>query len=340
MRLAAGLLFRKCKKVLVSDLEWPAYKAILESEGARTGGEVKQVPLRNFILNDRASPDEVASLISTWYIRHGCDGLFLSSVTYEGIRLPVQQVSRSLASASRPPFVVVDGAQGFCHAPAELERGYCDFFLASCHKWLRAYHPMGLGVCGRESSQGFIKSVCNEMMEAGEMDDPLLQFTSWMEEGTRKHFTETVSLVPLFSCAAAAEEALDRTTNGQNSLSDLVGVARKLEQVSLGTGWVPLLSHDELRTAILLLRSEASGSKWARPDEVRERFQKAQVALTAYESGLLRLSAPPEGWQEENGELLRLALERTMPCDKGNLVLTDNRTPGVYPCVSPTFLAA
>ena len=340
MRLAARLLFRKCKNVLVSDLEWPAYKAILENEGARTGGEVKRVPLRNFILNHRASPDEVASLVSAWYSRHGCDGLFLSSVTYEGIRLPVQQISRSLASAPRPPFVVVDGAQGFCHAPAELQQGHCDFFLASCHKWLRAYHPMGLGVCGRESSQGFVKSVCNEMMEAGEMDDPLLQFTSWMEEGTRKHFTETVCLVPLFSCAAAAEEALVRTTNGKNPFSDLVGIARKLELVPLGTGWTPLVPHDELRSGILLFRTEASGSKWSRPEEVRERFQKCQVALTTYENGLIRLSAPPDGWQEENGELLRLALERTIPSDKHNLVLTDNRTPGVSPCVSPTFLAA
>jgi hypothetical protein len=146
--------------------------------------------------------------------------------------------------------------------------------------------------------------------------------------------------VHLFSCAAAAEEALDRTTNGQNPFSDLVSTARKLEQVSLGTGWAPLVPNDEVRTGILLLRGEASGSKWARPEEVRERFQKCRVALTAYESGIIRLSAPPEGWQEENGELLRLALEQTIDCDKRNLVLTDNRTPGVSPCVSPTFLAA
>jgi hypothetical protein len=178
------------------------------------------------------------------------------------------------------------------------------------------------------------------MMEAGEMDDPLLQFTSWMAEGTRKHFTETVSLAPLFSCAAAAEEAQDRTTNGQNPFSDLVGIAWKLEQVSLDTGWAPLVPHDELRTGILLLRGEARESNWARPEEVRERFQKCQVALTTYDNGLIRLSAPPEGWQEENDELLRLALERTIACDKRNLTLTDNRMPGVSPCVSPTFLAA
>jgi selenocysteine lyase/cysteine desulfurase len=321
MRLAARLLFRKGKRVLLSDLEWPAYKAILENEGRRTGGEVKEVPLREFILNDRASPEEVASLLTACCSRHGCDGLFLSSVTYEGIRLPVRQVARSLVCAPRAPFVVVDGAQGFCHAPAELEHGYCDFFLAGCHKWLRAYQPMGLGFCGRESAQDFIQSVCNEMMAAGELDDPLLHFTSWMNEGTRKHFTETVSLGPLFSCAAAVEEALDRTINGRNPFSDLVRTARKLEHVSLGTGWVPLVSHDQLRSGILLLHSQARRLNTARPDEVRERFQKCGVALTAYEHGVVRLSAPQERWQEEDSALLRVALEKTASCDKSSQTL-------------------
>jgi len=178
MRLAARLLFRRCKRVLLSDLEWPAYQAILANEGRRTGGEVKQAPLREFLLNDGASPEEIVALLSAYYEDDGCDGLFLSSVTYEGIRLPVREIARSLVSAPQAPLVVVDGAQGFCHAPAELELGYCDFYLAGCHKWLRAYEPMGLGFCGRESSQGFVKSVCDEMMESGELDDPLLHFTS------------------------------------------------------------------------------------------------------------------------------------------------------------------
>src|SRR5713101_1691644 len=183
MRLSARLLFRKCKRVLLSDLEWPAYRAILENEGRRTGGEVREVPLREPILNDHASPEEVVSLISAHYNQQGCGGLFLSSVTYEGIRLPVQEIARSLASSPRTPFVVVDGAQGFCHAQVELDLGYCDFFLAGSHKWLQGFHPMGIGFCGLESSQGFVKSVCNEMMADGELDDPLLHFTSWMEKG-------------------------------------------------------------------------------------------------------------------------------------------------------------
>ncbi len=83
MRLSARLLFRKCKRVLFSDLEWPAYRAILEDEGTRTRGEVKQIPLREFILNDHASPEEIAALIAAYYDQQGCGGVFLSSVTYE-----------------------------------------------------------------------------------------------------------------------------------------------------------------------------------------------------------------------------------------------------------------
>jgi hypothetical protein len=65
--------------------------------------------------------------------------------------------------------------------------------------------------------------------------------------------------------------------------------------------------------ASLLLRSEASNSTTASPKEVRERFQKCGVALTAYENGAIRLSAPLEGWEEEDGGLLRFALKETAP---------------------------
>src|SRR5262249_39589872 len=44
MRLAARLLFERCRRVLVTDLEWPAYLAILERERARAGGEIVTVP--------------------------------------------------------------------------------------------------------------------------------------------------------------------------------------------------------------------------------------------------------------------------------------------------------
>jgi hypothetical protein len=311
MRLAARLLFRRCKRVLLSDLEWPAYRAILEREARDTGGQVHEVPLRQVILTDRASPEEVVSLAVAQYEEHGCEGLFLSSVTYEGIRLPVRNISQALSSARQPPFVVVDGAQALCHAPAELDLAYCDFFLAGCHKWLRAYHPMGLGFCGREGSRGLVTSVCNEMKETGELADPLLHFTSWMEEGTTRQFTETVSLGPLFSCAGAVKEALDTTIGGRDHFSELAQTATKLEEVSLGTGWKPVVPHDELRSGILLLRQEAKRWNAGRPEEVRDCFQKSGVALTAYDGGLIRLSAPPEPWQESDTEWLRFALERT-----------------------------
>jgi hypothetical protein len=321
MRLAAKVLFRKCRKVLLSDLEWPAYRAILENEARRTGGQVQEVPLRKLILNDHASPDEVVSLARAHYEEQRCDGLFLSSVSFEGIRLPVQEISRSLASAWKAPFVVVDGAQAFCHAPAELELGYCDLFLAGCHKWLRAYHPMGLAFCGRQNSKDFVKSVCKEAMEAGDLDDPLLHFTSWIEQGTRKRFTETVSLTSLFSCAAAAKEALTRTTTGSAHFAHLVRKASVLEEISFATGWRPVVPHDQLRSGIVLLNNPATRSRHVRPEEVRERFQRCGLTVTAYENGLIRLSAPPEPWREGDSDRLRSALERTAQLKMRSLVL-------------------
>jgi hypothetical protein len=74
---------------------------------------------------------------------------------------------------------------------------------------------------------------------------------------------------------------------------------------------MPLTPHDEFRSGILLLQSESPRLKRARPEEVREQFQECGVALTAYERGVIRLSAPLEPWREKDRDLLRFALERT-----------------------------
>jgi hypothetical protein len=81
MRLAARLLFLRSKRVLVTDLEWPAYRAILANEGARTGRELRQLSLRKAVFEERLSSERVAQMLSRFFVEHGCDGLFLSSVT-------------------------------------------------------------------------------------------------------------------------------------------------------------------------------------------------------------------------------------------------------------------
>jgi hypothetical protein len=253
------------------------------------------------------------------FLRHyeatGCEGLFLSSLTYQGLRLPVREIARALAASPRPSFVVVDGAQGFCHAPAELGSGYCDLFLAGTHKWLRAYHPMGVGFCGRPESADFIKRTCEGMMAEEGIDDALLHFTSRRERGVRERFTETVSLAPLFSCAAALAENLGSGPCPRKRFAELVYRARELQELSEGSAWAPLVPHPSLRSGILLLHSGDPAVQAESPESLRRHFQAQNLSLTAYENGIVRLSAPMKSLGNAERSAVASALGRVVSAD-------------------------
>ena len=89
----------------------------------------------------------------------------------------MEQLVRSLEEAREPRFVVIDGAQEFCHVSADLRNDFCDLYLAGCHKWLQAYHPMGLAFYGRRRSQFIIETALKDLVTAGQLDDPLLRFS-------------------------------------------------------------------------------------------------------------------------------------------------------------------
>ena len=161
MRLAAKLLFRLCRNVLVTDLSWPSYRQILERVGGTAENRLTTLQLRRSLLKDQVPQDEVIERIAQHFVRTACDGLFLPAVDNLGIRLPIEQIVRSIEQRAELRFVVVDGAQAFGHAPLELSEHDCDFFIAGCHKWLGAYQPMGLGFYGRPRSVGICRRDCS-----------------------------------------------------------------------------------------------------------------------------------------------------------------------------------
>ena len=293
MRLAAQCLFRRCSRVLTTDLEWPGYLTILEKERFRLNGSLLQVPLRAMLLADRCSPQEALHLVVRAYIANGCDGLFLSAVTYQGFRLPVQEIVLAVSNAPRPPLVVIDGAQTFGHTPTRPLLEHCDFFIAGAHKWLQAAFPMGLGLCPCLGTQGFIRRVLADMITEGSLDDPLLQFSRQCEAGQTEPFGETVSLFPLFPCAGAIAGLLQEDGGSAGRFQRLLDRARKLESAADGTPWQALTAQDDLRSGILLLQSTSAEVRSLSPTSIRQRFQKHGVALSAYADGTIRLSAPP-----------------------------------------------
>lgn len=306
MRLAARLLFLRCRRVLTTDLEWPGYAELLAREAWRTGRELITAPVSALVFGDRARAELVVSALSDSSRLRDCDGLFMSAVSYHGVRLPVGPVCELLAESRRTRLVVIDGSQATAHVPVP-GLGSCDLFLTGCHKWLCAHLPLGVAVCPRARSARFVRATLAEMARSCELDDPLLQFTEGMETERLPPYGETVAVTCLFTARAAAEEFL---ANGgvARRFPTLLKNAEGAAAAAHGTGWEPLRPDLSLHSGMLLLEPPRSASGAVAPDDLRRRFQEAGVVITAYERGRVRLSVPNQPWRAGELDWVRSAL--------------------------------
>ena len=305
MKLAARALSSSCRNVLVTDLGWPGYHDILTREAGRTGCGVTPVALRTEVLSGRVGEAELIDRVCAAFGRERCDGLFLSAVSNWGVRVPVERIVRRVEQAHRVWLVVVDGAQEFCHTPGRLDTEYCDLYLTGCHKWLGAHHPMGLAFFGRSRSRRAVDALVTTMTESGDLDDPLLRFSTQLETGTHVAM-ETLDLLPLFTARAAIADA---ASPGITSVR--VGNAADIAALAPATGWKPLLPDAPLRSGILLLEAERSAIRSVSADVLRTNLRDAGVAATAYDGGVLRLSMPAVGFTGDELARLQTALHRT-----------------------------
>src|SRR4051812_47577811 len=234
MRLAARALFRRCRRALHTHLEWPRYLRLLEAERARTRGETVVLPVREAVFGDRLSAAELVGHVGQEYFRRGCDGLFLSALSFEGIRFPVGELVRLLTPSSPTRFTVVDGSQGLGHLPTPA--GGCDLFLAGGHKWLRAGLPLGVAVVPRPGP------VVSDVMGEGEgTDDALLGLCQRLEGDATQAFGETVNISPLFTAAAATAAALEESGSAAERFRIRLGNAGAVAASAERTGWRPLV---------------------------------------------------------------------------------------------------
>lgn len=301
MKLAARLFFGPCENVLVTDLGWPVYHEILEGEARRTCRKLTVATIRDGVFREQWNEDEVIDTLKSSFRHFACDGVFLSAVSNLGIRLPVARILSSLEAVGPLRFVVVDGAQELNHIPTDLGHESCDLYLAGAHKWLCGYHPMGLGFYGRRQSRGRIDANLSRLMDVGVIDDPLLRFSTQMETGCMDARTETVSLVPLFSCHGAVSDAL------RSGPACIPGSVSDLTTLSMQSGWSPLLPVPQMQTAILLLQSNHDSVRSREASSLRERFGSYGVSLTAYPDGMIRV-ATARALVPDEKELFKSAL--------------------------------
>jgi hypothetical protein len=292
VRLAARLLCLRCENILVTDMEWPAYVAVLEAECQRAGRTLTTVPIRQAVFRDGITKEELVGRLAAHYRQHDCDGLFLSAVTYQGVRMPIRETVEAIGPASRPRFVVVDGAQALNHVPLRATAESCDLLLTGCHKWLRAYHPLGLAFCCRVRSERYINTVCCEMFLRGELDDPLLSFTTQLEGEKLERFSETVNLAPMFTAAAAVRAMMRSDRTKRAELAAQIDNVEQVVEHSHATGWRSIRPDNPMHTGILLLEAINRQTRDAPIDRLRERFLSGGIALTAYAGGFIRASLP------------------------------------------------
>jgi selenocysteine lyase/cysteine desulfurase len=308
MKFAARLLFQTCRNVLVTDLGWPPYQSILEAEAQRVGRAVTPLALRELLVIERTQEEEVVEVVTNQFRQAECDGLFLPAVSHDGFRLPAERIVRALEAVRELRFVVIDGAQGFCHAATDLSHEYCDLYLAGCHKWLQGFHAMGLGFYGRRRSKAVIETLLQHLLSIGSLSDPLLRFTTQLETAALDGVTETVNLIPLFTGQGAVVDALEESSRLPAPLETRMGNVLQAAEAAGACGWQPLMPAEPFRTGILLLQAATEAIRNRSPHELRETFAASGVALTAYENGIVRLSAPSAAWQSQDIDYLRLAL--------------------------------
>jgi hypothetical protein len=308
MKLAARLLFQSCCNVLVTDLDWPPYREILEAECRRANRSLAFLPLADAILNGSLTEDEVVEKCLHAFLSNRCDGLYIAAISNLGIRLPARAIVKALEAAAELRFVVIDGAQDFCHGAPNLQDDYCDLYLTGSHKWLQAYHPLGIAFYGHRRSRSFVQNVLDLAIDRGEFDDPLLRFIRKIQANTPDGISETVNLAPLFSCQGAVLDALSQTETPTQLLDTRIANVHAAERTAAESGWETRALHDTFRTGIVLLQARRPLRTCPTPESLRAAFYDQGIVLTAYDAGLIRLSMPDTPWQPQQLEHLRAAL--------------------------------
>ena len=307
MRLAIGTLTARCRRVLTTDLDWSAYRNLLDVARRELNTEVCEVPLRNSILRENAAEGEIVSRAASAYLGQECDGLFLTAVSHDGIRFPIVELVREIERQRPVGMLVVDGAQAFCHVPTSAIIELADFFVAGCHKWLGAFEPLGIAF-SNQRLLGPSSDRLHEFLRRHGIDDPILNFTQQLVENSLAANSETVNVSPLFACAGALQESLRGTVSIKESFRQRLRNANRAAAVAEEAGWKALRPAAEFQSGILLLEPTAESVVRLSPLQLRTHFHKRRITLTAYEGGCIRLSMPNRSFKPSGLDLLRKAL--------------------------------
>jgi isopenicillin-N epimerase len=145
--VAASVHLSPGDEVLVTDHEYGAvtrlWKRVCQPAGARV--VTVDLPVTTDELPAGSTDDDVAALLTNAILDAATEKTKLIVVSHvtspTALRLPVESICP--AARERGIATCVDGPHAIAMLPVDLKQTDCDFYTASCHKWLSA--PFGSG---------------------------------------------------------------------------------------------------------------------------------------------------------------------------------------------------
>ena len=296
-RVAASLLFGPCRRVLTTDLSWPPFRRTLERAAARGGRKLVVLPVRELLGRNRPTPGQLADHLRERFRSMGCDGLFLTAVSHDGLRLPAAETVAAVRRDGSLKFAALDGAQEFGQVDHRATVAAGDFYLTGGHKWLGGFVPLSVAVYGRARSAGRVERVVADGLDAGAFDDPLTRLAWAGDGGVRVSAESTANVAALFACDGALDDLAAEEHRGDAGAVPLTAAEAGplLDRLRRGGRWAGRDLPAGFGSRTLLL--EPSGGAGGR-EETRRRFAAAGLAVTAYDGGSVRLSVPRGDWEE------------------------------------------
>lgn len=292
MSLAAKLLFGRCSRVLVTDLNWQPYDAVLQAEASKKNAQISKVEIKQQIFNQSLSVDAVIEKIALTFVAERCDGIFLPAVCDWGIALPVAQILERIRRHREIRFSLLDTAQAINHVDLQWVQGNVDFSFGGTHKWLRSYEPMAIGHFSKPSSRTFIRDTISRYLADNPLADPLLRIT----QANAPQKSETVNLCPLFAAAGALKDS--KTTQPETNRIQ----ARSAVVDALGsTNWKIPSTDANFQSQILVIKN--SKFENVDPRRIRNMLSCLGIATSAYAGGICRVSVPESMTQLQTDEM-------------------------------------
>ena len=289
IHFAAECLFANSRRILITDLAWPPYVDVLRRVAKERRAQLIEVQLRDSIRNHLATKSDVLDYIMLALQQNACDGVFLSDITYEGTRLPVEEVLAYFEGFETRPFTVIDGAQAFHQRPLNLKTMNCDLYLTGSQKWFGAYHPLRMAFAASNVNLQTIETTATNLSKHSN-GDALYRFTRSLESADFASFGETVNLSALIAAAGALRQAEREAAALHDPWEVLRTNAQSLASWVEGHGWF-VRQHASLGSGILLLTSSRK-SEDRSSIALKQQLGLEGIIASVFPDGSLRLSMP------------------------------------------------